>query len=796
MTLPALVLGSLARTVGLLLLRRLREARDEAAALGGVLRRPGRLRRARRRRRQLATAPASHVRPVLASRVARLRGRAESFGGWLAGGGTPARGPAAGLREPGGGSDDELEPVAPGLARSLLARPPVVLVLGLLLVALLAERDLLPSAGLLAGGRLLPPPSGAADLWDAYTASWSAVGVGTDAPSPPRVAVLAGLSTVLLGKPWLAVDLLLLGSVPLAGLTAYLAARRVVTSAALGVWAAATWALLPAATGAIAAGRLDAAFAQVVLPLLLPALAATARTDPRGRWHRVPAAGLLLALTTALAPTLWLVAAPLLVLVGLAGLAGASRAQRPAAARRATASVVVAALPVLLLVPWPREVLRSPGLLLHGPGALPPDPSLLEPDLAAWRLLLLDPGGAATPLPLVTAGLLLAALAGLVRSDRRRPALAGWGLALTGLTLAVVLARTAVPLAVGGVDVPVWPGLALQVAAAGLLLAALVAGDGARRALSRRDFGWRQVTASLTAAAAVLVPIAAGALWVVRAADDPLGRGVDDVVPAFVAAELEGEPGVRALVLDARADGTVGYELWTAGGVRLGTADLPLADDQAGALDDVVADLLSARGSRAAEALATRAVRYVVLPADALETEPGSAVAAALDRQPGVVRRAEDPALLWQLQPPTAHLAVLAPELAEQAVTGAPGPDEDAVETTPPVALPSGPRAATARVPDGEPGRLLVLAEAVDDGWRATLDGRRLVPVAAWGWAQGFELPAGGGRLELRHEDGTRTRALTLQGAALALTAVLAVPAGRRRSGLEPADVTEPAVRS
>ncbi|MFP5219571.1 MAG: hypothetical protein ACLGIG_07525, partial [Actinomycetes bacterium] len=76
--------------------------------------------------------------------------------------------------------------------------------------------------------------------------------------------------------------------------------------------------------------------------------------------------------------------------------------------------------------------------------------------------------------------------------------------------------------------------------------------------------------------------------------------------------------------------------------------------------------------------------------------------------------------------------------------------------------------------------------------WRATLDGRRLEPVDACGWAQGFELPAASGRLEVQHEDRARTGALVLQGAAVLLTAVLALPGARRRSGLEPVDAAAP----
>jgi len=144
--------------------------------------------------------------------------------------------------------------------------------------------------------------------------------------------VLAAASSVLFGKPWLAVDVLLLASVPLAGAAAYAAARRVVRHQVLRWWAAATWALLPVATGAVAAGRLDAAAVQIALPLLLLSAARVLREDPaEGGWRRAWALGLGLSLVVALAPALWPPAAVALIGGGLVGL---RRATDRAPARR------------------------------------------------------------------------------------------------------------------------------------------------------------------------------------------------------------------------------------------------------------------------------------------------------------------------------------------------------------------------------------------------------------------------------------------------------------------------------
>src|SRR5690606_20401642 len=126
-------------------------------------------------------------------------------------------------------------------------------------------------------------------------------GIGSQAWPPPYVAVLAAVSTITLGKTWLAVTVLLFGCVPLAGLSAYLATRRMIPGVGARVWLAATYALLPVATGAIAAGRLGTAV--VPVPLSVHASLPTAMAGAEGRRARRAAWGLgmLLAVGTAFA---------------------------------------------------------------------------------------------------------------------------------------------------------------------------------------------------------------------------------------------------------------------------------------------------------------------------------------------------------------------------------------------------------------------------------------------------------------------------------------------------------------
>lgn len=765
--LPRLLLATSFRSLGLLLTRQLAAAGDEWRALFGVLGRPGRLHEARRTRGGLQVVPRRQLRPLFASRRVRIRARLGAVGERLSGGAAPMSNPLGALGDPGaGGPDDDFDDLVlggGGSLRRMLLRPGVLVVAGLSVVSVVAERALLFRGGQLQGGALLPVPPGARDLWRSYLGAWQDVGVGTGRAAPPGTAALAALSSLTWGRPSFAVDLLLLASVPLAGWTAYVAASRLVRHVYLRLWAAATWALLPVATGAVAAGRLDTAAVQIALPLLALAAGRILTDDPRvDGWWRAWALGLGIGLTSAFAPQLWpLTVAVLAVGAGVNLLVAGGR-------RRALAAVVVAVVPAAILFPWSLEVWRHPSLLFA-------TPQVADVNVAAWHLALLSPGGPGLPMAIVTAGVVLAGLAGTVRAAFRRLALSCWGIALLSLGVAAVLSHSRVD------GQPVWTGLPLQFAGLALLAAALIAANGARSRLAASSFGWRQVLSALVAVAAVATPVVAAQHWVFRGANDPLHRQDRAMLPAFALAELQSSPGLRVLVLAPGDRGQLAYALTDGHGLRFDGAGTRMEAGQRRALDTVVADLASPRGSDAAEALSTRAVRYVAVRAGSATPD----LIAVLDVQTGLVRRTTGSVVLWQVVAPAARLSVLEPHLAARALAGERAPTPDLLRASRPVLLPAGREAARAKVAAGRAGRLLVLADAADPRWVATLDGKPLRRRTAWGWAQGFALPEAGGTVVLHYDQTSRHIALGVEGGLLLVVVVLAVPGARRRRGLE-----------
>lgn len=659
------------------------------------------------------------------------------------------------------------------LLREVVLAPAVLLVAATAVVAILMHRGRL---GLeLAGGRLLPV-EGLGETWASYLAAWHPVGGGSAAPAPAALAMLGVLGTPV-GSPGVAVSLLLLAALPLAGLSAYLATRSVPVSRTVRTLVAAGYALLPAGTAAIAQGRLDVVVAHIALPPVLAGTAAVLRSGGGsgggsegrgGSWLPTAAATALgLAVIGAFVPALHL----LVVAVAVVGFVIVP-ATRSTLAKRTVGLFVLVLLPLGLLLPWPAVVVQRPAVLVHGVGAAVPE------QWPGWTsVAMLDPGGPGAA-PWVGAVLVVAALVAAVTRPRRAM-LPGLGVVLVGAGAAAVLGSVAVQPLAGGAARPGFVGAPLLLAACGLLWIVLVAcRSEAAAAPSRRS---RLVPAAAlrrglpVVAGVAVAALAAGA--VLAGAAGPLGTDPQQAAAPVLAPALATELArdrTSVLVVGDEAqpvrltrggtarfgdDSVVPLQSTSARLERVGTV---LRTGEAGQVDAVLADV------------AALGVEFVVLPSPE-QAQRALATAGALSR-PAPPTADGRPVL--RLIRPNQGAELLGPQLSGQARTGA-SPPVGAEPTGVPVDAP--PPTVRARVAPGSDNRLLVLAANHEPGWRASIDGQPAPVVRAWGHQVAVEVPGGGADVLVDRSAAARTALLLGQAAVVLLVVIAALPSRRRR---------------
>jgi len=595
------------------------------------------------------------------------------------------------------------------------------------------------------------------------------VSTGSPADAPAWLVPLAALATVLRGSATAAVDVVLLLAVPLAGLVAYLSLRGLTTTPWVRVWAAATYATLPAVTGAVSGGRIGSAASIVLLPWLIRSSARLLGLGRPASWRRASGTALLLAVVASFTPVVWLMA------VVLAAVAALTVVRDLAGRLRLLATVLT---PVVLLVPWSLRVVGEPALLWLEPGLVGPT----DPALTPLDVVLLRPGGPGSTPVWLGLGVVLAALAALGVRGGRRPVVIAWVVALVGLAFALAEIPLRVTPAALAAPVAPWAGVPTSLWAAGLIVAITLTADRLPRRLAGADFGWRQPATAVLAVLLVLAPLG-GAALLLLGVDGPLTRGTREVVPAFVAAEMRGADRPRTLVLRRLGPSVIAYDLLAVPEPQTGDLDVAPPQSVYSQIDTLVADLAAGVGADEIDGLATHGIRFVVL-ADAVRRDP---LAETLDGQRGLRRLSSRQGdTLWELAPVASRVQALS---SSGATT--PGSIPVRVSTAIPTVGgdPRTPTAVDSPVPAGRPGRLLVMAETVDSRWQWTVGGEPVVATAGTvaGSADVTDpalaqapLSASATTLQVSFDGSARTRWLWVEALAAFVVVVLALPSRRR----------------
>jgi len=605
-----------------------------------------------------------------------------------------------------------------------LVHPASIALLAFLVVVAVGSRDFF-SSGVPGVGSFAMWP-GVRALVGAFTSPWRYTGLGSTAPAPPALALMAGLGTLLAGSVGLAEALLVTLAIPVGALGALRLARHAGADTSGSVVAALAYGVSPVARNDIAAGRIGPLVLFALAPYLVLLLVRVARFDAAGPVGRRSLLGL--AIVTAVA-TAWFPPAALVVIVAAAAFAlAAPVVGGGAAALRALGAAVVGALGAgVLLFPWSTNVTNGRG----DPGAFG---FSLNPRLGFTDLLRFHTGPAGAGV--ATFGLLAAAAAALLLTSGPRLVWAARAVALTLVAWAAVeLPARLAP----GVSVPA-PEAVLSLGALGLAVAAGLA--VASRPKVRR--GWRRAGVVVALAGVTL----AGLGFVADAADGrwhaPSGSW-----PAQLSftRDLQNEGQFRVLWIGdpavlpldpARVETGLSYTL-----TRNGPGDArELLRAPRKTARDPVADALQAavsgRTSRLGRILAPLGVRYLALPRrDGPGGQAGRAVPAvdaALRNQLDLARLGSDPGLeLYENQAWFPGRTVVRGRRAS--VPARPrDPARAATAADLSGSPPLGSRAAG-------PGTALWF-EAYDGGWHAEQGGAGLTHQPAFGTTNQFRLPS------------------------------------------------------
>ncbi|WP_296140793.1 glycosyltransferase [uncultured Tessaracoccus sp.] len=415
--------------------------------------------------------------------------------------------------------------------------PGLLLVLVVLVVGLAAGWRLWGATDL-AGGGLLPAPTGAGAMWDAYLRDGA-----------PALGVGALASSLVFGKAsLLSFALVLLGPL-VAALTAHALLRSLDVRPGLAAVGAGLWAAATLALGLPSSGDVSGMVVAIVAPLLLRSLHRTITSAHlRGAdGLRAPAQAACWLFVFA---SFWPLALPLATV----GAILVVLLRRGHAAAWATVVVPV----WLLFLPYLARLFRTPGRWLTGvdPLAWPAWP----PSGVGLLLGRVAPSGVPLWLSaLFVGGLALVAFCSLLRIPSRA---ASWAVAATivvPLVAGVAVSRLALPLDGGSARALLTPW-ALAVVA-GMVAAFVV------RAHDREPHGWR-VALPVVATGVGLVTLLAWPFVGMRGPVTP----APGVLPAYVTDVLDSPRASRALVV-ARTEGQLRWNVVDAERPRWGSAE-------------------------------------------------------------------------------------------------------------------------------------------------------------------------------------------------------------------------------
>lgn len=735
---PKLVVVNAAEVIYALVAGRTRHARDVAGGWLWNLRRLDELRGARQQVRSFRRVSDAEIRHIMARGSARF---SQFLRGQLGGGDARLSGLAQSGRE------------AAGALQSGPFRVGATAWAVIALVFLAGSRHLL-TRGVPSVGQLVPFTSTPGDLLRAWTSGWRTSGLGSESPNPTALGAIGVLGLLFGGAMGILRTVLTLGLIPIGAFGVYQLARaagsRYAQIAALVVYVS-----NPLPYDSLATGRWGALALYAAAPTMVLILARASRLAPFGLIDGDPGPGLrirsarqsilALGVLTAVVATIVPVVVMVLVVMALALVLGSVLAYRTKGSGRVLAvGVGAAGVAVLLHLPWSADFV-VPGTPLSALTGV--ESSAGSVDLAALMRFQVGPVGGA---PLGWALVIAAALPLLIgRGQRHGWAVRGWTMAVAFWGLAWLSERGTLPVSLPAAEVLLVP------AAVGLALAAAMGVAAFEVDLPGYRFGWRQVASGIAAGSVVVgtIPILGAAFdgrWKMPAGDH--ARAL-----TFIDSENDddafrvlwvGDPAVLPIP-GWELDNGLAYATTDGGNPRLEDLLVGSDDGRTGLMADALDLARSGQTARLGRLLAPMAVRYVVVPeriapapfAGADRPVPSglrATLGAQLDLEPLDV-----PAGLSVFRNEAFYgsRASLAADSAPPATRIADTASLDLTSAAPVLPRKRGYLRWSGPV---EPDSVVLFSAAHSDRWELAVDGSKARLTKPFGWAMGFETPAGG----------------------------------------------------
>lgn len=634
--------------------------------------------------------------------------------------------------------EDLLVPTKSNHWFSLLRKPEVLGFIFLAAVTLIASRDRM---GSIIGGALPASPSGARDLWRSYFESWHQVGMGSSQASPPWIAILAILATVLFGKAPLFIMLLFLCAPLLMMWSILTLLRKLTHNPWISVPASFIYAISPVAIAAINSGRLATVVTLIIAPQI-PLLLTNWKKIEIHTWRRIFTLVIIFALLYAFTLVSFIILLGLVIFALFGDYQALSTDKNQSLfLERLYKRLALLLFPFILTAPYSFEAIIAPSKFLSEPG-------LSVAGGGAHLVLVGNPGGAgALPWWLISPLLLILITALFSSSNAKIIALYGVGF----LSAGVLFSSFSIAAHGDSASARVWIGTFLVGATIAASAAGVVIFDRLRAVLVSSNFHFRHILAVLLLVVTAMYSILTVSWSISAGATSPVQSSRSTVMPAFLSIEKD----TKTLVLrEVGSAGVKSIQYYISRGKDIVLGEPDVAPRQTPEIAAAAQALIDGSGISSSKTFADFGIKYVFAKSPFNRT-----VIRTIDGLGGFTRTSATAAgVVWRVAGVTSRLIFVGEDgLREMLESGDVG----------------------ARTIILSPGRVL-LTESFDRSWQILENGYRLERIES---EQGLPLfiATEAGEISLLH-DGTIRRAwLSFEIIAWVVVFILAAPAGRRK---------------